>query len=73
MEHPLSDKPIPFMKIMDVGIYSYHEFACSHSTLSWMQARGIPEGAELQVVEHCVGGHNVIVKAWPKENSDQTQ
>jgi hypothetical protein len=66
--HPLSDEPLPFGKIMDVGLRSYHEFACSHSTLSWMQATGLPVGAALQVVEQCVGGHNVIVKAWPKED-----
>jgi hypothetical protein len=65
--HPLSDGPLPFGKIMDAGISSYHEFACSHSTLSWMRASGIPADARLQVVEQCVGGFNVIVKAWPKE------
>lgn len=65
--HPLSDGPLPYRKIMDVGVLSYDEFACSKSTLSWMQAEGLPRDAELQVVEECVGGHNVIVKAWPKE------
>jgi len=53
---------------MDAGLVSYHEFACSRQTLSWMQASGIPADGELQVVERCVGGHNVIVKVWPKEN-----
>ena len=67
-EHPLSDGPLPFGKIMDAGFTSYQEFACSKSTLSWMQASGIPSGATLQVMEHCVGGWNVIVKAWPKED-----
>lgn len=65
-EHPLSDGPLPHGRIMDVGIQSYHEFACSKSTLSWMQATGIPSDAKLQVVDECVGGFNVIVKLWPK-------
>ncbi len=67
-DHPLSDAPLPFRKIMDVGIVSYDQFACSRSTLSWMQSQGIPVDAHLQVVDECVGGHNVIVKAWPKED-----
>ncbi len=62
--HPLSDAPLPFGKIMDVGLEHYQEFACSHSTLSWMQASGIPKDAKLQIVEQCVGGHNVIVRVW---------
>ena len=66
--HPLSDGPLPYRKVMDVGLQSYDEFACSRSTLSWMQASGIPYDATLQVVEECAGGHNVIVKAWPKGN-----
>ena len=66
-EHPLSDAPLPFRQLMDCGVRSYDEFACSKSTLSWMQTHGYPRGARLQVVEECVGGHNVIVKAWPKE------
>jgi len=65
--HPLSDGPLPFRQIMDAGLMSYHEFACSKSTLSWMQTTGIPMDCALQVVEQCVGGHNVIVKVWPKE------
>ena len=64
--HPLSDAPLPFRTVMDAGLRSYDEFACSHSTLSWLQASGLPRDAELQVVEECVGGHNVIVKAWPR-------
>ena len=54
---------------MDVGLVSYDEFACSRSTLSWMQANNVPCDARLQVVEECVGGHNVIVKAYPKETA----
>lgn len=46
---------------------SYDEFACSRSTLSWMQANNIPHDARLQVMEECVGGHNVIVKLFPTE------
>ena len=65
--HPLSDGPLPHGQIMDAGIVSYHEFACSRSTLSWMQATGLPSDADLQIVEECVGGFNLIVKAWPKE------
>ena len=65
--HPLSDGPLPFGKIMDVGLVSYHEFACSRATLSWMQATGIPQDGDLQVVEQCLGGHNVVVKVWQKE------
>lgn len=64
--HPLSDGPLPFRQIMDAGLLSYDEFACSRSTLSWLQASGLPSDASLQVVEECVGGHNVIVKAWPR-------
>ena len=63
--HPLSDGPLPFRMVMDVGLMSYDEFACSHSTLSWLLSSGIPVDARLQVVEQCRGGHNVIVKAWP--------
>jgi hypothetical protein len=66
--HPLSDGPLPFRKVMDMGIVSYDEFACSRSTLSWMEANNIPHDARLQVVEQCVGGHNVIVKLCPKED-----
>ena len=66
-EHPLSDGPLPYRKVMDVGIRSYDEFACSRSTLSWMQATGIPQDGDLQVVEQCLGGHNVVVKVWQKE------
>ena len=64
--HPLSDAPLPFRTVMDAGIVSYDEFVCSRSTLSWMQAEGIPTNSYLQVVDECVGGHNVIVKVWPK-------
>ena len=65
--HPLSDGPLPFRTVMDVGIRSYDQFACSRSTFSWLLASGLPEDASLQLVDECVGGHNVIVKAWPKE------
>lgn len=68
VKHWLSDGPLPFRTIMDVGILSYDQFACSRSTLSWMQETGIPSDARLQVVDECVGGHNVIVKVWPKED-----
>lgn len=57
---------MPYRQVMDAGLVSYDEFACSRSTLSWMQATGIPADGRLQVVEECVGGHNVIVKVWPK-------
>lgn len=70
--HPLSDGPLPFGKVMDAGFTSYHEFACSRSTLAWLQATGVPSDATLQVVEECVGGFNVIVKAWPKEEKHET-
>ena len=66
--HPLSDAPLPFRKIMDVGIVSYDQFACSRSTLSWLQTGGLFRDVELQIVDECVGGHNVIVRAWPKED-----
>jgi hypothetical protein len=69
VQHPLSDGPLPYRTIMDVGLLSYDEFACSHSTLSWLRATGRPAGAQLQVVEQCVGGHNVIVKVHPKEDA----
>ena len=64
--HPLSDGPLPFRQIMDTGLMSYHEFACSRATFSWMQASGIPSDGRLQLVEQCVGGHNVIVKVWQR-------
>jgi hypothetical protein len=64
--HPLSDGPLPFGKLVDVGLMFYDEVACSRETLSWMQATGIPSDRTLQVVEECVGGFNVIVKAWRK-------
>jgi hypothetical protein len=69
LAHPLSDEPLPYRQVMDVGLLSYHEFACSHSTLSWLQTSGLPRDDQgqpmrLQVVEECVGGHNVIVKVW---------
>lgn len=66
--HPLSDAPLPYRQIMDCGIEWYDEFACSHSTLSWLREEGIPrvdgKAAHLQVVEECEGGHNVIVKVF---------
>lgn len=68
--HPLSDGPLPYRQIMDVGLLSYHEFACSHSTLSWMRTAGVPRDADLQIMEECVGGHNVIVKAWPRSTRE---
>lgn len=71
MAHPLSDEPLPYRTIMDTGIEFYGEFACSHSTLSWLEAEGIPKDngqpCRLQVMEECEGGHNVIVKVWPNE------
>ena len=66
--HPLTDGPLPYRKIMDCGLQSYDEFACSRSTLSWMRSSGIPAGARLQVVDECEGGHNVIVKVWIPED-----
>ena len=63
--HPLSDGPLPHRQVLDCGIRSYDEFACSYSTLSWLEAHW--SDVALQVVEQCPGGHNVIVKAWPKE------
>lgn len=63
---------MPHGKIVDVGLQHYGEFACSRSTLDWMQATGIPkvdgQPAQLQVVEQCVGGHNVIVKVWTHQS-----
>ena len=68
--HPLSDGPLPFRKIMDVGVLSYDEFACSKSTFSWLQSTW--SDVALQVVEECPNGHNVIVKAWPKEGRSES-
>jgi hypothetical protein len=68
--HPLSEKPLPYRKVLDCGIQSYDEFACSHSTLSWLQATW--SDVALQVVEQCPNGHNVIVKAWPKEGRSES-
>jgi len=66
--HPLSDGPLPDGMIMDVGLEHYNEFACSRSTFATMVSSGIPnvdgKQARLQVMQECVGGHNVIVKVW---------
>lgn len=62
----LLQEPLPHGHLFDCGVLSYDEFACSHSTLSMLRATW--NDARLQVVDECVGGHNVIVKAWPKEN-----
>lgn len=66
MKHWLEDE-LPFREILDCGLKSYDEFACSNATLSYMKSIGWPKGGYLQVVDVCHGGHNVIVKAWPKE------
>ena len=71
VSHPLSDGPLPYRKILDVGVHSYDELACSRSTLSWLSATW--SDVALQVVEQCPGGHNVIVRAWPKENPDDAR
>ena len=71
MTHPFSDGPLEFGRIVDCGIVGYHEFACSKATLEWLRAGamtsvdGIP--VRLQVMDECVGGFNVFVKAWPSE------
>lgn len=62
-DHPLTDGPLPYRNVLDCGP-SYDEFACSYSTLSWLEVTW--SDVALQVVEQCPGGHNVIVKAWPK-------
>ena len=67
--HPLSDGPLPDGQLFDAGTRSYGEFACSKTTLEWLTngAMGSVDGkpVRLQVMEECVGGWNVLVKAWP--------
>lgn len=67
------EEELPFREIVDVGIRSYDEFACSRSTFSWMQRIGWPTDATLQIVDVCVNDRNVIVKAWPKEEPSETR
>jgi hypothetical protein len=61
---------LPHGALFDAGTRSYGEFACSRETYSWLcdgamqQINGQP--VRLQVMEECVGGHNLLVKAWPK-------
>lgn len=68
----MSDGPLPYRQIFDVGLEHYGEFACSRSTLNWLQASGLPtdegQSVHLQVVDQCVGGHNVIVKVWTHQS-----
>ena len=67
--HPLSDGPLPDRQLFDAGTRSYGEFACSKQPLQWLQTGGMEsingQPVRLQVMEECVGGFNVLVKAWP--------
>jgi hypothetical protein len=67
--HPLSDGPLPTGQLFDAGTRSYGEFACSKQTFAWLTAGGMEtvngQPVRLQVMEECVGGHNLLVKAWP--------
>lgn len=67
--HPLSDGPLPFGKLF-LFQTDYKEFACSKETASWLQAGAMSSidgtPVKLQVMEEMVGGHNVMMKAWPQ-------
>ena len=67
-EHPLSDRALPLGRVMDCGIRGYQEFACSKATFEWLKGGamrvvvGLP--VRLQLMDECVGGHNVFVRVW---------
>ena len=70
--HILSDEPLPFGELFDLGIKNYREFACSKSTLSWLKNGAMThidgDKVVLRVMEEVPPGHNVIVKCiWTQD------
>lgn len=65
-EHPLTDGPLPFGKLVDCGMVEYREFACSWETFRWLKAGAMRrlngETVTLTVADR-PSVHNVIVKA----------
>jgi hypothetical protein len=68
---PLSDGPLPFGELLDLGLRDYREAACSKSTVAWLRQGGMTslDGATvtLRVMDECPGGHNVIVRFWTQD------
>lgn len=66
--HPLADGPLPFGQVFDAGVRDYGEFACSRATYEWLRDGAMQKidglDVHLQVMDECVGGHNLLVKAW---------
>lgn len=75
MEHPLSDGPLPFGKLAFCQ-RDYREFACSKATYEWLAGGAMTTLDEipvtLQIVDICVGGHNVWVKIWANTTKGET-
>lgn len=70
--HLLSDGPLPFGELV-LGQAHYNEFVCSKSTASWLRTGGMThidgKRVNLQIKDECVGGHNVVVGWWTKDDS----
>jgi len=62
----LTDGPLPFGKLVDLGIVEYREFACSVETFEWLKGGAMThvngEPVTLSIAER-PSEHNVIVKA----------
>jgi hypothetical protein len=71
VSHQLSDGPIPFGELFDLGYTDYREVACSKSTMSWLAGGAMThvngEPVTLRVMEEIPPGHNVIVKIWTQD------
>lgn len=65
--HPLSDGPLPFGELA-FGQVDYREFVCSKATFEWLRTGGMTHldgcPVQLQMMDICVGGHNVVVRIW---------
>lgn len=63
---PLTDGPLPFGLLYDLGMIEYHEFACSVETFEWLRSGAMThlngEPVTLSVADR-PSEHNVIVKA----------
>lgn len=62
--------PLPFRKIVDMGLLEYREFACSVATFEWLRSGGMRSvdgvPVRLHVADRSVDGTNVIVQAVPE-------
>lgn len=69
--HPLSDAPLQFGELIDLGLRDYGEAACSKSTMQWLKAGAMTrldgQTVSFRVMEECPGGHNVILR-FDKDN-----